>query len=701
MINLDTIFADFLFSLANITWTQVIDLALVTFVFYVLLSLLRRTRATVLLRGTLFVVAFFFIVTVFLPLPTFDYLIQLALIVTLIALPIIFQPELRSLLEELGRTVGSFTLQGVTGENTLTTLVRAVDNLSTNKVGGLIVLEGEDDLDHIRETGVSLGARVTSELLHTIFYDGTPLHDGAMVIRGDRVIAAGCVLPVTNRQLYAGSRRLGTRHRAAVGLTETSDALAIVVSEETGEVSIARQGRLESEIDKTALREQLHQFYRPQERPGQQDFSFGRLWERIRNWWQASTVPESGRTISNPATLLLALLLALATWMFVVQQTNPIVEQRIENIPIQVDGPDDSLYLMTELPPSVTVIAKASDRVLPSLSLSSFRAAVDLSQLEPGLHRLEVNVDTEAQPVQIVNIDPAEVDVQLVEVITRTVPVRVATLGEEIMSPALEMSGLPQAAPAEVQVTGAAPLVSRVDHVRADISVGDAAGVLQRVRPVIPVDENENRISGLTVRPEQVQVTVDIVRRADARVVGVRVRTEGELPAGYRLSDLGVSPAQVTLLGPREQLADLEAAIFTFPVNISTAVDDLRIQAALELPPGVEALNNIGEPVRSVVVTIEVEPQMANWVRQRTVEIQGELAQSFTISPAEVDVFLNGPVPILEDIDASPRLLQLVVDAADLEGLEPGESIQLTPRIIHPDELRVRVQPDTVTITAR
>jgi YbbR domain-containing protein len=279
--------------------------------------------------------------------------------------------------------------------------------------------------------------------------------------------------------------------------------------------------------------------------------------------------------------------------------------------------------------------------------------------------------------------------------------VRVATLGEEIMSPALEMSGLPQAAPAEVQVTGAAPLVSRVDHVRADISVGDAAGVLQRVRPVIPVDENENRISGLTVRPEQVQVTVDIVRRADARVVGVRVRTEGELPAGYRLSDLGVSPAQVTLLGPREQLADLEAAIFTFPVNISTAVDDLRIQAALELPPGVEALNNIGEPVRSVVVTIEVEPQMANWVRQRTVEIQGELAQSFTISPAEVDVFLNGPVPILEDIDASPRLLQLVVDAADLEGLEPGESIQLTPRIIHPDELRVRVQPDTVTITAR
>ena len=115
MINLDTLFADFLFSIANITWFQLLDLVLVTIVFYILLSLLRRSRATVLLRGTLFVVAFFFIVTVFLPLPTFDYLIQVALIVTLVAIPIIFQPELRYLLEELGRTIGSFTLQGTTG----------------------------------------------------------------------------------------------------------------------------------------------------------------------------------------------------------------------------------------------------------------------------------------------------------------------------------------------------------------------------------------------------------------------------------------------------------------------------------------------------------------------------------------------------------------------------------------------------------
>lgn len=701
MIDLDGVFADFLFSLANITWTQVIDLALVTLVYYVLLSLLRRSRATVLLRGTLFVVAFFFIVTVFLPLPTFDYLIQLALLATLVALPIIFQPELRFLLEELGRTVGSFTLQGVTGESTLTTLVRAVDNLSQNKIGALIVLEGEDDLEAIRETGVSLGARVTSELLQTIFYDGTPLHDGALVIRGDRVLAAGCVLPVSNRQLYAGSRRLGTRHRAALGLTEESDALVLAVSEETGQISIARQGQLQADIDKTALREQLHEFYRPQDGAAGDEFSLRRLWQRFRSWWEASTVPESRRTLSNPATLLLAVLLALATWMFVVQQTNPVVEQRIEGIALRVEGPGSALNLMTDLPSQVTVRIKASDRVLPTLNPGSFQATVDLSDLDSGLHRLPVTVETEARPVQIVSVEPAELDIQLVEVATRTVSVRVIILGEDALSPALELNGMPRANPPQVQVTGAAPLVASVDHVRTDVSLANVTSSIQRNRPVLPVDADGRPVTGLTIAPEQVQVIVDIDRRADARDVGVQVVTEGELPEGYRLSGITVSPAQVTLVGPGQQLATLAAAVSTFPVNISAAVDDLLIQAALDLPAGVEALTSIGEPVRSVLVTLDVEPRLGSWVRRRTVEIQGELAQSYIVSPAEVDVFLNGPIPTLQDIDASPRLLQVVIDAGDLEELEPGDSLDLTPHLIVPDDLRARIQPPTVTITAR
>lgn len=701
MIDLNALFADLLFSIQNITWSQLLDLALVTAVYYILLSLLRRSRARVLLRGTLFVVALFFIITVLLPLPTFDYLIQVILIVILIAIPIIFQPELRYLLEELGRSIGSFTLQQVKAEATLTPLVRAVQNLSENRVGALIVLEGEDDLESIRETGVPMGGAVTSELLQTIFHDGTPLHDGAMLIRGDRVVAAGCVLPVSNRQLYAGSRRLGTRHRAAVGLTETTDALVIVVSEETGQISTARFGQLLSDVDRTALREEIHQFYTPPDREGRERLSLSRLWERLRAWWRVSTEAPIGSAMSNLGLLALAILMALATWMFVVQQTNPITNQRIDNVPLIIEGPPEGLRLMNELPGTVTVLARTSDRLLPSLSPSSFRATVDLSDLEPGLHRLDVNVDTEVRPVRIVAISPSPIDVQLAAVVSRTAPVHVVVLGEETISPAVEISGPARAAPAEVVVTGAEADVSRVARVQADILVSNAAGPLQRLRPVTPVDESGALVEGLTVQPEQVQVSVELERRADARDVGVRVLTEGEMPSGYRLSAIVVAPSEVTLLGSEEQLAQLEGAVTTFPVDISGAIDDLSIQAALDLPPGVEAVDSSGEVVRSVVVRVEVEPRMGNRVRQRPVEIQGEAALSFDMNPAIVDVFLNGPIPVLNDIDASPRLLQVVVDAADLAELEAGESLEVTPEIVYPDGVRVQLQPDSVIITAR
>lgn len=701
MIDLSSLFADLLFSIQNITWSQLLDLALVTAVYYILLSLLRRSRARVLLRGTLFIVALFFVITVLLPLPTFDYLIQVILIVILVAIPIIFQPELRYLLEELGRSIGSFTLQQVKAEATLTPLVRAVQNLSDNRVGALIVLEGEDDLESIRETGVPMGGAVTSELLQTIFHDGTPLHDGAMLIRGDRVVAAGCVLPVSNRQLYAGSRRLGTRHRAAVGLTETTDALVIVVSEETGRISTARLGQLVSDVDRTALREEIHQFYTPRNRDGRERLSLPRSWERLRAWWRVSTEDPIGSAMSNLGLLALAVLMALATWMFVVQQTNPITNQRIDNVPLIVEGPPEGLRLMNELPETVTVLARTSDRLLPSLSSSSFQATVDLSDLEPGLHRLDVSVNTEVRPVRIVAINPSPIDVQLGAIVSRTVPVQVVVLGEETISPAVEMSGPPQAQPAEVVVTGAEANVSRVARVQADILVSNAAGPLQRVRPVTPVDEAGVLVEGLTVQPEQVQVSVELERRADARDVGVRVLTEGEMPSGYRLSAIVVSPSELTLLGSEEQLTQLEGAVTTFPVDISGAIDDLSIQAALDLPPGVEAVDSSGEVVRSVVVRVEVEPRMGNRVRQRPVEIQGEAALSFDMNPAIVDVFLNGPIPVLNDIDASPRLLQVVVDAADLAELEPGESLEVTPEIIYPDGVRVQLQPDSVIITAR
>src|SRR5690606_9291150 len=148
----------------------------------------------------------------------------------------------------------------------------------------------------------------------------------------------------------------------------------------------------------------------------------------------------------------------------------------IDNVPLVVEGPANGLRLMNELPDTVTIVAKTSDRLLPSLTPSSFRAMVDLSGLEPGLHRLDVDVETEVRPVQIVSISPSPIDVQLTAIVSRTVPVQVAVLGEDTISPAVEIRGSPRVEPTEVVVTGAEADVSRVDHVQADILVADAVG---------------------------------------------------------------------------------------------------------------------------------------------------------------------------------------------------------------------------------
>lgn len=702
MISLESISSDLAFTLANLTWAQAIDLALVTFVFYTLLSLLRRSRSTVLLRGTLIVILFFFIFSVFLPLPIFDYLIQVALVAILVAIPIIFQPELRYLLEELGRTVGNLNWQQRAAEVTLKPLVRAIESLSTQKVGALIVLEGEDDLSGILETGVPLNSEVTSELLQTIFYDGTPLHDGALIIRGEKVMAAGCVLPVSNRQLYAKQRRLGTRHRAAVGLTETSDALVLVVSEETGQVSTARHGELQTDVDKTVVREQIHSFYHSGESETSPDFSWQRLFARVRDLWMDNTDHAgSRRLLSNLGLLILSLLFALSTWAFVLEQTNAVQERTIPGIPLHVTDIPPGTSLLDSPPETVTAVVRATDEVLPSLDPGSFDARVSLAGLSPDLHRLNVNVDPTVSHVQVVSVRPSELDLRLDQIITNTVPVQAVVVGTGSLSPAFEVRDAPEAQPAEVQVTGAATRVEQVARAEAEISVAEASGLVQQSRSVAAVTEGGSPVADVTVQPEQVQVSVLVAHRQDARDVGVRVVTEGQLPDDYRLSQFFVSPAQVTLLGDPEALAAVGNAVPTLPVDLANAADNLRIQVPLDLPPGVDAVDTYGNTVRSVLVQMEVTERQGNRVITRTVRIQGETGLDLTITPRQVDITLTGPVPLLDDIQAQPDLVQVFIDTSSLADLVSGQTLTISPQVSKPEQITAALVPKEVQVRAR
>lgn len=246
----------------NVTWRDIIDIAIVTYFLYRLILLIRGTRAEQLVKG-LIILLLAWIASGLLGLRTINWLLQGVMTVGLIAIPIIFQPELRKALEHLGRgklfTRDLYEYEDKEFQELLEELLKAIPVLVKKKIGALIVLERETGLKDIIETGIKIKGIVTAELLINIFMPRSPLHDGAVIIRGNLIAAAGCFLPLTENPNL--SKELGTRHRAGLGITEVSDAIVIIISEETGVISLAHNGKLTRYLDEKTLRSTLLNFY--------------------------------------------------------------------------------------------------------------------------------------------------------------------------------------------------------------------------------------------------------------------------------------------------------------------------------------------------------------------------------------------------------------------------------------------------------
>ncbi len=255
---------DLLYLLDQLSWISLIDIGLVALLFFGILYSLKGTPAVTLVRGLFILILLVLILSGPLrSLRAMRWLLERALPALLIAIPIIFQPELRRALERLGR-VGLWLQRDpreAPVDEVIEALVQACPRLAERRHGALIVLERTTGLQTYIDTGIRLDARVTPELLMTIFAPNTVLHDGAVIIRDGRVVAAGCILPLTTGWL--GDPQLGLRHRAAIGITEVSDALAIVISEERGTISVALNGRMVRRLDARRLELVLRNFYSP------------------------------------------------------------------------------------------------------------------------------------------------------------------------------------------------------------------------------------------------------------------------------------------------------------------------------------------------------------------------------------------------------------------------------------------------------
>lgn len=670
---------DFLFS--HITVSNLIDITLVAIVFFIAFQALYQTRALQLLRGVIFAAIIAGGLLVALPLNTLSWLVRFSLIAGVIALPILFQDELRRVFVGLGQfgrlrgTISDF-------ERFKYSLIKAVSQLSSSMTGALIVLEGQTLIEDVIETGVRMHAEVISpELLLTIFSPKTPLHDGAVVLQGDRLVAASCILPVETENI--GDTKLGTRHRAALGLSgKVPDAMVIIVSEETGWISVAFGGKLYLDLTPGELENWINRFGLQLE--GSKRFRWGWL--------------QGGGLKSTLINVVVSVIIAVIAWMIVIFQTNPPGKVILPGVPLSVNGPSAGLLLMSGRLPSVNVQVQTTGDRIKSLSASSVQAMVELGGLSAGVHSVPVQVMTADPFIQVVSVTPPSLDVSLEVEASKTITPTVRIVDLADLPPGYAVRNV-TISPATIQAVGPQSVVDGVTGARFDITISGRRADFQESGAPVLLDVNGAAISGVVVRPDQIVATVTINRTFFSKEVGVKATIDDSmLGKDYEVTRVEVDPSTVTLTGSQEDLGNIGAFVSTVPISLTHQVSDYVTEVPLIVPDKVTVLNSTGESIRSVRVQIGILPVsdylVVDCPVQYVLPANGE-APSVIISPEKISVLLIGPRFLLDTIRDDPSL---VIATIRLNSIVPG--IQIVPvQIEAPSGLNVQLFPKEVQVT--
>jgi YbbR domain-containing protein len=414
-------------------------------------------------------------------------------------------------------------------------------------------------------------------------------------------------------------------------------------------------------------------------------------------FWKSWRFPGPAAFFADLAYLVLAVALALIATTAVRAANDPIVQGRQEGVTLQVkDLPADTV-LAASPPQTVVVEYEAPASELPSIGTTTFQAAISLADVTTGVTRVPVQVTTTSSAVDVIGPVPAEVDVSVAEIISKTVPVKVTMEGADTLSTAYVISGEPVVVPTEVTVTGPQSSVEQSVVAGATISVENATTSVRGNRPLTAYDADGARITDVTIQPSEVSVTVIIRGRGNARDLGVRAVTTGSPPEGYWLSGLTVDPSGVTIQGDPSLIDQLGSFVDTLPVDLSEATGELVAEVPLDLPSGVQAVDQNGNALNNVTVTALVAARSGDLLTERTVEIINDRGtNTITLEPSTVQLLLSGPLPTLNRIEQEPDLVQVVIDALQLTS---NRSVEVTPEVLAPEDIRVRLVDTSVLVT--
>lgn len=611
-------------NLPKITMTDVVEILIITFLFYYMLVWIKNTRAWVLLKGIMVILLFVLVAAVF-QMNTIIWIAKNTLSVAITAIVIIFQPEIRKALENLGQKnflTSFFTFDFSKGEiakftdKTINELVKACYEMGKVKTGALIVIEDEIVLSEYERTGIAVDGILTSQLLINIFEKNTPLHDGAVIVRGDRVVSATCYLPLTDS--LSISKDLGTRHRAAVGISEVSDSLTIVVSEETGKVSIAMGGELYRNVDAEFLKNKLS-FIQHREKK----VSKIELWRR-----RLKDVKESGKKLTNNLGLkVLAVLFAIALWIVVVNIDDPVKPAQY-TISVTQDNMD---YLTSNGKYSetlggkntVTFTASAKRSILEKLSNTDFTAVADMEKIEyvegDGVCRVPITITCSKYNSNTVTISSKQQYLDVTVEDLGNVQKKITASTEGTVMDGCALGDVSIVTSNLLKISGPSSVTSQISTVVATINVdGMSSDVTDTVVPVLyDADGNEIDASKLKMNINTVTITAQILNTKD---VDLSFQTKGTVASGYTLKEITYSPKKVRIKGETDVLNKVaKIAIPDDVLDMSGATEDVEttVDITSYLPDGTSLVLAADAKVE---VKVKVEPittKPSRWMHLR------------------------------------------------------------------------------------
>jgi len=398
------------------------------------------------------------------------------------------------------------------------------------------------------------------------------------------------------------------------------------------------------------------------------------------------------KLISILPTLLTALVFAVGVWIFAVTQADPTITQTYpQPLEFEIIGLDPNLTIVNEISRQVGLTIRAPSSVFRQLEndRNLIDVTLDLSGLESGVHNLTPQVNISLSPTEVVRMNPGTVFVKLDSIISKQFPIQVNMLGNpaigfDVDTPELDLD--------TVTISGPESVVSSVNKVISEVSIVDVSEDIQRTVDLTALDAQGNQIEGLTMTPGNVQVSIPVTQRRGYRTVVVKIVTSGQIESGYRLTNIFPNPPTVTIYSLNPQLVErMDGFVETTPINLNGANQDMEIQVSLNLPEGINV-----DGSQNITVQIGIDPiESSVSFTNIPVQIEG-LADGLnaTVSPESVDVFLSGPIDLLDDLS-----LESLIVIINLEDRDPG-TYTLAPEIqLENDEINVdAILPNTIEV---